>query len=125
MESHLLRDACRQFDKLFGERDVEANDSLHFHAKFKGCLLTHDAVCTVVAFSFVKKLQHVICENTGLWCFTIILPTRCCLLASRTLLLLVGVAFSALVWAYVIFLEFLIQTRGSSGFTFGGGGTIF
>ena len=33
---------------------VEANVSLHPHAKFKGCLLKFDAVCTVSSFSLVQ-----------------------------------------------------------------------
>ena len=35
MEDHMLRDACKQFHTALQRGDLEANASLHRHAKFK------------------------------------------------------------------------------------------
>ena len=102
------------------ERSVEASVSLHLRSKFKNCLFDNDAVCTVSAFRLRQRLQHVICENTCLWSWTMLsarvpnvaLPCGCCCRPKF--------------WRMqCLCLPLFLLVRLSTGFTFGDNCTIF
>ena len=79
--------------------------SLHFHTKFRNCLLKFDAVCTVSAFS----LSNV--STRSLLCYDRLLSTR-----SPNVAVVSGCRF----WPnFRLYFEFYAHFLLSSGFTFG------